>query len=205
MKRPATVIALLFLITAVYMTGCSGVKDTIENAERLKFKLGTVDKIKIGGVNFSNIKSVDQLNISQSASLLGSLASGSLPASFTVNLIAKNPDTYPGGSKESSSLIKGLDWRFLVDDKEMVTGEIDQTITIPGVGQQVTIPIPVQVDIIKMLGDGGIERIMNLVSAMNGTGGASSRVSLKIKPTIDTFLGGISYPGEIEVVNKEFR
>lgn len=198
--------ALLCLVFAfVLLPGCSGVKETIENAERLKFKLGTIDKIKIGGVNFSNIKSLDQLDLTQSAALLTSLTSGKLPASMTVNLIAKNPDTYPGGSKESSSLIKGLDWRFLIDNKEMLTGEIDQTIEIPGVGKQVTIPVPVTLDLFELLGDGGLEKIMNLVSAMNGKDGASSRVSLKIKPTIDTFLGGISYPGEIEVVSKEFR
>lgn len=193
------------LLLSVILFGCSGIKDTVENAERLKFKLGSVDKISIGGVNFSNITSVDQLNISQSANLLANLASGKLPASMTVNLIAKNPDTYPGGTKESSSLIKGLDYRLLIDSKEMLAGEIDKTIEIPGVGKQVTIPIPVKLDLFQLLGDGGLDRIINLVNAMNGTGGASSRVSLKIKPTIDTFLGGISYPGEIEVISKEFR
>lgn len=193
------------LLLSVILFGCSGIKDTVENAERLKFKLGSVDKISIGGVNFSNITSVDQLNISQSANLLANLASGKLPTSMTVNLIAKNPDTYPGGTKESSSLIKGLDYRLLIDSKEMLAGEIDKTIEIPGVGKQVTIPIPVKLDLFQLLGDGGLDRIINLVNAMNGTGGASSRVSLKIKPTIDTFLGGISYPGEIEVISKEFR
>jgi hypothetical protein len=195
----------ILLLASVSLFSCSGVKDTIENAERLKFKLGTIDKIKIGGVNFSNINKIEQLNISQSAELLGSIASGKLPASMNVNLIAKNPDTYPGGTKESSSLIKGLDWKFLIDDKEMLTGEIDQTIEIPGVGKQVTIPIPVKLDLFQLLGDGGLEKIINLVNAMNGSSGASSRVSLKIKPTIDTFLGGITYPGTIEVVSKEFR
>ncbi len=195
----------MFLLFVTVFYGCSGVSNTIENAERLRFKLGSIDKITVGGVNLSNVKSVDQLNITQSAGLLATLASGSLPTSLTVNLIAKNPDTYPGGTKESSSLIKGLSWRLIVDDKELITGDIDKTIEIPGVGKQVTIPIPVKVDLMKMLGDGGLESLINLVSAMNGATGASSKVSLKIKPTIDTFLGGIAMPGEIEVVSKEFR
>jgi hypothetical protein len=198
-------VAVCLLLTVSLFSSCSGIKDTMENAERLRFKLGTIDKITVGGMNLSNVTSVSQLNISQSAGLLASLASGSLPTSLTVNLIAKNPDTYPGGTKESSSLIKGLDWRLIVDGQELIAGEIDKTIEIPGVGKQVTIPIPVKVDLFKMLGDGGLEKVINLVNAMNGTSGASSRVSLKIKPTIDTFLGGIAYPGEIEVVSKEFR
>ena len=193
--------ALLFAVIG----GCSGIKQTVENAERLKFKLGSIDKITVGGVNFSNVTKLEQLNVMQSAALLSTLATGSLPASMTVNLIARNPDTYPGGSKESSSLIKGLDYRLIVDGVDMIGGSIDKTIEIPGVGKESTIPIPVQIDLFKLLGDGGLERVINLVNAMNGKSGAKSNVSLKIKPTIDTFLGGISYPGEIEVVSKEFR
>lgn len=206
MNHLRTSFATVCLLLAIsFLFGCSGIKDTVENAERLKFKLGGIEKITVGGMNLSNVTSIDQLSITQSAGLLATLASGPLPTSLTVNLIAKNPDTYPGGTKESSSLIKGLDWRLIVDGTELITGEIDKTIEIPGVGKQVTIPIPVKVDLFKMLGDGGLEKVINLVNAMNGTSGASSRVSLKIKPTIDTFLGGIAYPGEIEVVSKEFR
>ena len=56
--------------------------------------------------------------------------SGNMKSKFTVNLIAKNPDTQ-GGSKESSSLIKSLDWRLLIDNKEVLDGEVNN-ITVPG-------------------------------------------------------------------------
>jgi len=199
------ILILMVLIPLLSMISCSGVKDTIENAERLKFKLGKVDNLKLGGVNLSNVNSINDLNIIDGASLLASFASGKLPATFTVNLIAKNPDTYPGGTKESSSLIKGLDWRLLVDNTEMITGSIDKTIEIPGVGKSTTIPIPVSLDLYKLFGDGGYEKLMNLALSIGGKSGTSSRLTLKIKPTIDTFLGGISYPGEIDVIDKEFR
>lgn len=195
---------LCFILASVCFS-CSGVQKTIENAERLKFKLGKVEKLKVGGVNLSNVRSINDINLIDGASLLASFTLGKLPATFTVNLIAKNPDTYPGGSAESSSLIKGLDWRLLVDNTEMITGSIDQTIEIPGVGKSTTIPIPVSVDLYKLLGDGGYEKLMNLALSIGGKSGSSSRLTLKIKPTIDTFLGGISYPGEIDVIDKEFR
>jgi hypothetical protein len=199
---------ILYAAVSIYMTmlpGCSGVSDTIDNAKRLKFKLGSVDGLNLGGVKMNSLSSYKDLNLTDGAKLLAAFTSGKLPASFTVNLIAKNPDTYPGGTKESSSLIKGLDWRLLIDDKEMLTGEIDKTIEIPGVGKQVTIPIPVKIDFMKLLGDGGYESLINLALAMGGKSGNSSKLTLKIKPTIDTFLGGISMPGEIDVVSKEFR
>ena len=87
----------------------------------------------------------------------------------------------------------------------MISGDIDQTITITGVGKSTTIPIPVKIDLGQLISDGGYEKIINLALAIGGKSGNSSRLTLKIKPTIDTFLGGISYPGEIDVINKEFR
>lgn len=187
------------------ITGCSGIKDTMENAQRLKFKLGKVDGLNLAGVKLNNISSLDDLNILDGGKLLAAFASGQLPTKFTVNLIAKNPDTYPGGSKESSSLIKGLDWRLLIDNKEIITGEIDKTIEVPGVGKSTTIPIPVSFDLLRIFTDNSYENIINLALAIGGKSGTSSRLTLKIKPTIDTFLGGISYPGEIDVIDKEFR
>ncbi|HRI84481.1 MAG TPA: LEA type 2 family protein [Ignavibacteria bacterium] len=195
----------MILLIPVMITGCSGIKDTMENAQRLKFKLGKVDGLNLAGVKLNNISSLDDLNILDGGKLLAAFASGQLPTKFTVNLIAKNPDTYPGGSKESSSLIKGLDWRLLIDNKEIITGEIDKTIEVPGVGKSTTIPIPVSFDLLRIFTDNSYENIINLALAIGGKSGTSSRLTLKIKPTIDTFLGGISYPGEIDVIDKEFR
>ncbi len=187
-----------------FIPGCSGVNQAIDNAKRLQFKLGSVSGFDLDGVKLKNMNSIKDLNILDGAKLLSSFTSGNLPATFTVNLIAKNPD-YAGGSKESSSIIKSLDWRLLIDGQEMLTGEIDKGITIPGVGKEVTIPIPVTIDFYKLLGDGGYEKLINLALAIGGKTGNSSKLTLKIQPTIDTFMGGIAYPGEIDVISKEFR
>lgn len=199
-----SIFILIFLISAISIPGCSGVNDAVKNVQRLQFKLGTVDGFNLDGVKIKNANSLKDLNILDGAKLLSSFASGKLPATFTVNLIAKNPD-YAGGSKESSSIIKSLDWRLLIDNKEMLTGSIDKGIVIPGVGQSVTIPIPVTIDFFKLLGDGGYESLINLALAIGGKSGNSSKLTLKVDPTLDMFLGGIISPGEIDVVSKEFR
>lgn len=199
-----SVFLLIFLTSVISIPGCSGVNNAVKNVQRLQFKLGPVDGFNLDGIKIKNMNSINDLNILDGAKLLSSFASGKLPATFTVNLIAKNPD-YAGGSKESSSIIKSLDWRLLIDDKEMLTGAIDKGITIPGVGQSVTIPIPVTIDFFKLLGDGGYESLINLALAIGGKTGNSSKITLKVDPTLDMFLGGIISPGEIDVVSKEFR
>ena len=44
----------------------------------------------------------------------------------------------------------------------MLSGDIDQPITVPGVGKSTTIPIPVKIDLGQLISDGGYEKIMNL-------------------------------------------
>lgn len=193
----------ILIISSAYISGCSAVSDTIKNAERLKFRLGKVDGFDLAGVKMKNFNSIKDFSILDGAKLLSAFSSGSMKSTFTVNLIAKNPD-YAGGSKESSSLIKTLDWRLLIDNKEILEGAVNN-ITVPGVGQSVTIPIPVTVDLLKFIGDAGYENVINLALAIGGKSGNSSRLTLKIRPTIDTFFGGITYPGEIDVIDKEFR
>ena len=204
MKTKITITFICFLM-AVILYSCSGISDAVKNAQRLQFKLGSVDNFDLAGVNISKIKTLNDVNLIDGAVLLAAFAGGSMPASFDVNLIAKNPDTYPGGSAESSSLIKSISWRLLIDGQEMVGGEVDKNIIIPGVGKSVTIPIPVKLDLAQLFGNGGYEKIMNLALAIGGKSGTSSRLTLKIRPVADIFMGEIFSPGEIDVINKEFR
>lgn len=196
-----TVISILF---ASMHFGCSSVSEAIDNAQRLQFKLGKVDKFNLAGIRLNNVTSIRDFNVLDAASLLAAFSNGRMPSTFTVNLIAKNPNT-AGGSTESSTLLKALDWRLLLDNKDLLSGAINTPITIPGKGQETVIPIPISVDLFKFFGNGQYEDLIRLALAIGGKSGTSSRLTLKIKPTIDTFLGGITYPGEIDVIDKEFR
>ncbi len=203
MKIKFQILFLIVVITTIHF-GCSGVNQAIQNAQRLQFRLGKVDNFNVAGVSLKNINSISNFNFLDAANLLAAFTSGKMPAAFTVNLIAKNPDS-PGGSKQSSTLLKALDWRLLIDNQEIINGGISTPITIPGVGQETIIPIPISVDLLKFFGNGGYENLINLALAIGGKSGTSSRLTLKIKPTVDTILGPITYPGEIDVIDKEFR
>lgn len=203
MKKLISVLLILILFNSLQF-GCTGLQNAIENAQRLQFKLGKVNGFNLAGVNLQNIKSIRDFSLLDGASLLAAFSSGRMPATFNVNLIAKNPNT-AGGSNESSALLKSLDWRLLIDNKDIINGAITTPITIPGKGQQTTIPIPISVDLLQFFGNGGYENLVNLALAIGGKSGTSSRLTLQIKPTVSTFLGDITYPGEINVIDKEFR
>jgi 23S rRNA pseudoU1915 N3-methylase RlmH len=60
-------------------------------------------------------------------------------------------------------------------------------------------------DLMKFFKDKGYEKILNLAFALGGAQGSTSRVTLRARPTIRTDFGPLTYPGEIDIIDKEFR
>ncbi|MBM4157994.1 MAG: hypothetical protein FJ216_04335 [Ignavibacteria bacterium] len=204
-KSKSIFVLLLFVVLTLTFFSCAGIKDTITNVQRLQFKLGSVDNFSLANVKLSNINSISNISLTDGALLLAAFGSGQLPASFTLNVIAKNPNDGTGGTPNTTAIIKSLAWRLLIDDKETINGNIDKNIEVPGVGQATTIPVAISLDLLKFFKDQGYESLVNLALALGGSSGSSARLTLKVQPTIDTFLGPITYPGEISVIDKEFR
>jgi hypothetical protein len=204
-KKLFSYLAILFVFSfSAIQFGCTGVYDAITNLQRLQFKLDKVTGMSLAGVSLASIEKPSNLNILDAASLLGAFTSGKLNAAFTLNVLAKNPNDGTGGTKNASAVIKNLAWRLFLDNKETVNGNIGN-ITVPGVGQATNIPIGISLDLVKFFKDQGYESILNLALALGGRNGSSSRVNLKATPTVTTVLGDITYPGEIDIIDTEFR
>lgn len=196
---------LLFILLPLIHFKCSGLMDAITNVQRLQFKLGSIDNMDVAGVKTRSIRTISDFSLLDGAKLLNSFTSGKLPISFTLNVLAKNPNDGTGGTKNTSAVLKSLAWRLFLDDKETINGNIPNTIEIPGVGQATSIPIVMSLDLIKFFKDTGYESLINLALALGGVSGSSARVTLKATPTVDTFLGPMTYPGELTIVDREFR
>lgn len=206
MKKKYNVYIILFFLSFGFLQfGCSGLYDAITNLQRLQFKLGRTTNFTLAGVNISSINSISNINLIDAANLLAAFTRGELPASFTLNVMAKNPNDGTGGTKNASAVLKSLAWRLLIDNKETINGNIPNSITIPGVGQQTNIPIVMSLDLLKFFNNQGYQNLLNLALAIGGSSGSSSRLTLMATPTVDTFLGPIQYPGEITIVDREFR
>ena len=194
-----------FLLLSLIHFKCSGLLDTISNLQRLQFKLGTIDNMSVAGVHIKSIRTVSDFSIMDGAKLLNSFTNGQLPVSFTLNVLAKNPNDGTGGTSHTTAIIKSLAWRLFLDDKETINGNIPNSIEVPGVGQATTIPVVMSLDLLSFFKNQGYESLINLALALGGVSGSSARVTLKATPTVDTFLGPITYPGEISIIDKEFR
>jgi hypothetical protein len=198
----------LFSIALVLSLVISGIQcsvyETLTNLSRLKFKVGAVNGFQISGISFSGKSKLADFNPLDLLKISSAFAQGSLPASFVLNVDAKNPNDGTGGYKKSDATLQNFKWRLFLDDKETITGELDQPLTVPGTGEITTIPLRINIDLMKFFKDKGYDSIINLALALGGVQGSSSRVTLYATPTVSSAFGNITYPGELKLIDTEF-
>jgi hypothetical protein len=196
---------LLFLSIAILLTSNScSVYETMVNLSRLKFKLGDVNTFTVSGVNISNKKSLQDFNALEILNLTSVIASGKLPASFTLNVEAKNPNDGTGGYPKTDATLKAFPWRLEIDDVETISGSIGTPVTVPGTGEITNIPLTMNIDLIEFFGNKGFDNLLNLALALGGQQGSSARLSLFATPTVSSPIGDIKYPGELKIVEQSF-
>ena len=198
MKLVISIISLTFLLTS-----CS-VYQTMENLSRLKFKLGVVNNLTLNGINISNKKSISDFNATELLKLTSVITSGKLPASFTLNVEAKNPNDGSGGYPKTDATLKAFPWKLEIDNVETISGDIGSPVSVPGTGEVTNIPLTMNLDLIEFFGNKGLDNLVNLALALGGQEGSSSKLTLYATPTVSSPLGDIKYPGELKIVDQSF-
>ncbi len=193
----------LFLLFAITNISCSIYK-TLVNVSRLQFKLGRVNNLMVSGISVEGKTKLSDFNALDILKLSSSVVGHKFPVTFTLNVEAKNPNDGTGGYASTDVTIKSFPWKLLIDNKETVSGNISQPVSVPGTGQITTIPIEMNVDLLKFFGDKGYESLLKLALSVAGEKGYSSNIALYAKPTVSSPLGDITYPGELKIISKSF-
>lgn len=172
------------------------------NMSRCQFKVGSVSDFNLAGISLSGKSS---FTLSDGTHLLSAFGQKQLPASFTLNVLARNPNDGTGGTPRASATMTSFAWKLIIDNTLTINGDIASPITIPGTGQETLIPLQMQLDLVKFFGDKGYDNLLNLGLALGGMNKSTSRITLRARPTINTDYGPLTYPGEIDIIDKEFR
>jgi len=195
---------LLISILMLFSNLSCSVYETIVNLSRLKFKLGDVNNFTISGINLSDKKDFKDFDPLELLNLTQAISSGKLPASFTLNVEAKNPNDGTGGYPKTDATLKAFPWKLNIDQTETISGNIGSPVSVPGTGEVTNIPLEMNIDLIQFFGNKGLENLVNLALALGGQEGSASRLTLFATPTVSSPLGDIKYPGELKIVDQSF-
>ena len=195
---------ILLSVTLLLATSSCSVYETMVNLSRLKFKLGDVNNFTVGGINITNKSSISDFNSIEVLKLTSALTSGKLPASFRLNVEAKNPNDGSGGYPKTDATLKAFPWRLEIDNVETISGNIGSPVSVPGTGEVTNIPLTMNIDLIEFFGNKGFDNLVNLALTLGGQQGSSSKLSLYATPTVSSPLGDIKYPNELKIVDQTF-
>jgi hypothetical protein len=196
-------IILISTVLMLTLTSCS-VYETIVNLSRLQFKLGNVNNFTISGINLSNKKSMSDFNPLELVNLTQAFTSGKMPASFTLNVEARNPNDGTGGYPKTDATIKSFPWKLEIDNVETITGNIGNPVSVPGTGEITNIPLTINIDLVQFFQNKGLDNLINLALTLGGQQGSSSKLTLFASPTVSSPIGDIKYPGELKIVEYTF-
>lgn len=203
--RLSTLALVPILMVSMISFSCQAVKEITQamtSISQLKFRLNGVREFQLAGVRLGGKSS---LRLTDSPALISAVAQKKLPASFTLEVAAINPNDGTAGTTKTSATIANFAWTLLIDDTPTVSGDLGAPVTIPGSGQQVLIPVRMNLDLIQFFENKGIDNIINLALALGGANGSPSRLTLRARPTVQTSFGTFRYPQEINIVDREFR
>jgi hypothetical protein len=204
------IFAFLFIVTvsvAVFQS-CKQLQDiskSLTDIQNLQFKLDNVDNFQLGGIGLSNKKSVSDFSITDGLKLSQMYSSSKLPARFTLNVAAKNPnDGKKAGTKSSVITLTRLDWRLLIDNEPTIQGTMNKELRIPSSGESTIIPLEMEIDLYEFFGKQGYEKIANLAMAIGGANSSPARLKLDATPTVSTPIGTFQAP-RITIVDHEYK
>lgn len=195
---------ILLSVVLLFLTSSCSVYETMVNLSRLKFKLGAVNNFTVSSINISTKSSLQDFNAMELLNLTQVIATGKLPASFTLNVEAKNPNDGTGGYPKTDATLKAFPWRLEIDNVETISGNIGTPVPVPGSGEVTNIPLEMNIDLIEFFGNKGFDNLLNLALALGGQQGSSAKLSLFATPTVSSPLGDIKYPGELKIVDQSF-
>ncbi len=192
----------------VFVVGCadiSNITNSLTSLNKMEFKVSGLTGMRLAGVDVSKVSDPTKLSIGDALALTNAFQKRSLPASFTVNVDARNPNNGQSGRRSVPLTLNGFDWRLILDDVPTISGDLANPIDIPGTTAATVIPLAMNLDLYQFFASRGYDGILNLALALGGVNGSTAKVKIDAKPSVGTPFGTMTYPNRLTIVDKEFR
>ncbi|MGE5176849.1 MAG: hypothetical protein ACM3JJ_10795 [Hyphomicrobiales bacterium] len=182
---------LLAVLLLSAITGCSSVNQ-LAALHRVEFSFDGVTDPRVAGIRLASVHSPDDVSALDLGRLTLAIASKDVPIDLTVHVIGRNPED----NKVTAKLI-GLDWSYLVDDRETVSGQVTEGYEFPP-GQPTDVPLLVTFNLMDFFNGGGKD-LLDTALAIAGQRASSHHVVMRIRPVLDTPLGKMRYPAPLDL------
>jgi hypothetical protein len=189
--------ALLALPAIFYQCGVSRQIGEAKTLGDCKYNIISADSMLVAGYDvreFRNIRKLEDFNPIKYPRLAAGLLTRNIPFGAKINLEITNPTS-------KLAALNQLEYRVLLAGKELANGFINQRVEVPSAGGKTVIPVHLKTNAYDLLTDDTTrDAFTNIIRNLSGEQGSTpTKVTIKIRPTIDMFNKAVNYPGYITI------
>ena len=195
MKKITLILALagsILLSSCDVLNDIVGQANSVANLRNCEFNLKNVSNVNVAGVNVKNL-SQGKLSATDVVKLVAAYQSKKVPLTMDVNMDVKNPTT-------QQAALSVLDWVLAIDGKDIANGANRQNYTIRP-SATTTVPLNVNTDLGNLFSKQGVDALKNFASSFSSDG-TSSKVGLRVKPSLSVGSQTIPFPNYIQLEKK---
>lgn len=187
---------LILLFTAITIFSSCEIKeqaDELRAMEKCTYEVVSADSVSIAGRDVSRFVKNGKLNLMEAPSLALAFFQQKVPLNGILNLKITNP-----GNKEAG--VNNLEYKIYIKDIEIITGFIDQKITVPANGGSSILPVKIDKDIYPLLASQS-----NQQAVQDFFGSQTEKyadVVFKVKPSFMVGAKKVDYPNFISINTK---
>ena len=184
---------ILLFTAAVLLTACDVLKQVegMQMLSKCEFRINTISDIQLAGVNVSNIRKIADVNPLDALLITNAWMNDQLTLKFNLNLQVKNPNSQPASMNR-------MDWILFIDDKQMLDGAVNERF-VTGAGETGNLPVMINFNLAEVLKGESKDKIISTALGLIDGSGKSTRVMVKLKPSVMVGQQTIMYPGWMEV------
>jgi len=178
---------LTSILLLLSFSGCATLSQNNE-LSKVKFSLDRISDVRVAGINLMHITSPEDLNMFQIARATLAVSRENLPLNLTLHLKSENPLA----NRVAAKLVR-IDWTLVLDGRDTVSGTMHNNINLAA-GKSENIPLSLSLNLFEYFNEKSAMDILDLALAFAGADGQIPQgVALKVRPTIDTIFGPITY------------
>ena len=192
---------LLALSLLVWQCGVSRQISEAKALGQCQYNLASADSIALAGYDIREFRSMEDINPIKYPRIATGLLTRNVPLNARINLDITNPTN-------KNAAINQLEYRILLAGQELANGFINQRIAVSAGGGKTRVPIRLSTNAYQLVTDAKTrDAFTQFVQNLSGNANTQpSKLTIKIKPTLDIGNKAINYPGYItiekEVTNK---
>ncbi|AKD03887.1 hypothetical protein POKO110462_03135 [Pontibacter korlensis] len=183
----------LLLMLLVLSFACK-TKNDVDAFKEAKYDLQSIDRMELNGIDLLKKKRPQDFSFNDAAVLYSAFADNALNAVSTIGLKVDLPE----GSENRTMTVTKLKWQLLVNDEHTLNGLVSEPVELRDGVNNITISSPLSFAT-ESGGQPDLNKLLRLATLLNKDSADRPKVTLQIKPTIQTSVGPFELPTFINI------